>query len=242
MRPARLFARRPAFAEGARVAVAAAAAAAAAATAAATASLTDCLAGDAEFARVAASLRGRLGHSEVDLATWNEHLHDRDAKHGDRQFIWQTCREGERRIKQVAMWQWLEPRSSAEQPAPTATGVAALPGRTRLNVLVEVGSELNGHPGILHGGFTAALLDDVLGWAASTERKALKLEGATFTANLNVNYRRPVLAESVHLVEVRVDRVEKEKKVFLSATVSDAEGRVCVEATSLYIVVKPKPL
>ena len=115
-----------------------------------------------------------------------------------------------------------------------------LPGQSRLSALVEMGSELTGHPGVIHGGFTAALLDDLFGWAASSERKARNLGPANFTANLDVNYRRPLLAGSTYLVEVRVDRVEKSKKVYLSATLSDAQGRTCVEATSLYIVAKPK--
>ena len=77
--------------------------------------------------------------------------------------------------------------------------------------------------------------DDVI-----AQRRKLS-EGAVLTANLSVNYRRPVFAESTYLVELRVDRLEKRKKCYLTATISDQKGRVCVEATSLYIVAKVPP-
>ena len=37
-----------------------------------------------------------------------------------------------------------------------------------------------------------------------------------------------------------MDRVVRAKKVYLSARLSDAQGRTCVESTALYIVAKPK--
>ena len=254
--------RAPAFADRARVAVAVTAAAVAAAASAA--SVPSIAEGD-EFARWAADLRGRpnLAGREVDLLVQGPHevgrlalaAHRvREATMGGRQFIWEICRDGDHRIKQVAVWRWLErddlldammetaatTTATNSAATATATATAVLPGQSRLNALVELGSELTGHPGVVHGGFTAALLDDLFGWAASSERKARNLGPANFTANLDVNYRRPLLAGSTYLVEVRVDRVEKSKKVYLSATLSDAQGRTCVEATSLYIVAKPK--
>ena len=274
--------RAPAFADQARVAAAVTAAAvAAAASAASEPSIAE---GD-EFARWAAELRGRpnLADREVDFLVHGPHdigrlglaAHRlREATLGGRQFIWETCRDGDHRIKQVAVWRWLErddlldammettpttatstksatattSTSSATTATATATATATetdtvtpvLPGQSRLSALVEMGSELTGHPGVIHGGFTAALLDDLFGWAAGSERKARNLGPANFTANLDVNYRRPLFAGSTYLVEVRVDRVEKSKKIYLSATLSDAQGRACVEATSLYIVAKPK--
>ena len=56
------------------------------------------------------------------------------------------------------------------------------------------------------------------------------------TAKLTINYRRPVVAENCYLARVRVDRVVGKKKVYLTATVEDEKGRVCVEASSLYII------
>jgi hypothetical protein len=67
-------------------------------------------------------------------------------KRDDKHFLWQTCM-GDRAIQRVAMWKWADP-----------TG-----GHARMTTLVEVGDALDGHVGIVHGGFTAGLLDDVLG-------------------------------------------------------------------------------
>ena len=214
---------------------AATAVATAAAIAAATAPLVAC--DEDAFTRWSSELRERCGAAnEVDTSAANEHLAERAAQHGDLQFIWQTLRQGERRIKRVAMFRWLE-----GDPMPAPDGEAPVAGCTRLSVLVEVGNELNGHPGVVHGGFTAALLDDLLGWTASSEKRARGLDGASLTANLNVNYKRPLYSDGAFLVELRADRIEKRKKVFLSATVKDSKGRVCVEATSLYIIKKLPP-
>ena len=62
------------------------------------------------------------------------------------------------------------------------------------------------------------------------------------TADLKVNYKRPMRSDSVYLVRVWVDRVEKRKKIFLDATISDAEGKLLVEANALYIARRRQPL
>lgn len=56
------------------------------------------------------------------------------------------------------------------------------------------------------------------------------------TANLNVDYRRPITADGVYLVRVWAERVDKMKKIYLGASISNWEGEVLVEATALYIV------
>jgi len=90
----------------------------------------------------------------------------------DKQFIWQTLREGDRRIKKVAMW-----RKPGESELVGKSRVEVIPdeikGISQITLLVELGDELNGHPGIIHGGFTAALLDDLFGWASMSEKRAL---------------------------------------------------------------------
>ena len=92
----------------------------------------------------------------------------------------------------------------------------------------------------MHGGFTAALLDDLFGWAAGIERKRFDPETAVFTANLHIDYKRPMPGNGAYHVTVRADRVEKRKKIFLVAEVRDVQGQVCAEATSLYIA-KARP-
>merc|ERR1712137_621896 len=80
-------------------------------------------------------------------------------------------------------------------------------GKTRLVTLVELGDQLNGHPGLIHGGFSAALLDELLGWNAYLEgQQHIKLT-SIFTANLNVDYRRPMQHQSTYIVETYSEKV-----------------------------------
>jgi uncharacterized protein (TIGR00369 family) len=95
-----------------------------------------------------------------------------------------------------------------------------------------------GHPRVLHGGAIAALLDDVMG--------ILFLSRGTtgFTANLSVDYRRPIAAGTELHVSCSVDRVETARsgasKTYVKAVVSGAAGDpsaavVFTEATALFI-------
>jgi len=63
----------------------------------------------------------------------------------DKQFIWQTLREGDRRIKKVAMW-----RKPGESELVGKSRVEVIPdeikGISQITLLVELGDELNGHP------------------------------------------------------------------------------------------------
>lgn len=90
--------------------------------------------------------------------------------------------------------------------------------------------ELQGYPGILHGGITFALLDEVIG------RAAMELEDAPWmmTARAETRFRKPVpLGEELTLVgeltRVRSRTVEGHGELRL------ADGSVAVEAEALYI-------
>ena len=63
-----------------------------------------------------------------------------------------------------------------------------------------------GHPSIVHGGAIASVLDDTFGVLFFASRL-----GNGFTANLNVNYRKPLAAGTDVTVHVAVDRVEGRK-------------------------------
>ena len=54
----------------------------------------------------------------------------------------------------------------------------------RIAALVEVGDALNGHVGVVHGGFTAGLLDDILGQTTIHEALVRGISGAPLTASL----------------------------------------------------------
>jgi acyl-coenzyme A thioesterase PaaI-like protein len=93
--------------------------------------------------------------------------------------------------------------------------------------------EHQGYPGVLHGGITFALLDEVIG------RAAMELDESSpwmMTAKAEMRYRKPVpLDEELTLIgeltRVRSRAVEGRGEVRLS------DGTVAVEATAMYVKV-----
>jgi uncharacterized protein (TIGR00369 family) len=90
--------------------------------------------------------------------------------------------------------------------------------------------EHQGYPGVLHGGITFALLDEVIG------RAAMELDESSpwmMTARAEMRYRKPVpIGEELTLVgqitRVRSRAVEGMGEIRLS------DGSVAVEATAMY--------
>lgn len=178
--------------------------------------------------KLADSWRERLGPGAklLDRGRHEESLRQREDKH----FISQTC-TGPRLLADCKVFQC--------EPVDHRTAHSeAVDGKTRICCVFKVGNELNGHPGLLHGGFLAALIDDFTGMAAWLEKKAqgFSQHARIFTANLNVNYRRPLPHDSEYFLDVYVVRVEKHKKIFLQATIYDGDGNTCTESSALYIV------
>jgi acyl-coenzyme A thioesterase PaaI-like protein len=112
---------------------------------------------------------------------------------------------------------------------------------TRVRAVVELGGKLNGHPGVIHDGILAMLIDDVLGFGF----RAAGINMA-MTANLNINYLSPVPANSTILIDAHLVRREGRKlywKVVVTnnnaAAADDPPGSTTVvycNATSLYII------
>ncbi|EOD30379.1 hypothetical protein EMIHUDRAFT_232891 [Emiliania huxleyi CCMP1516] len=166
------------------------------------------------------SARRQPGVTDFMLA---KEQRDSLASREDKHMLWQTL-QGDRRLEKVAMWSW---RNSSPGS-----------GITRGGAVVHLGDELNGNVHLIHGGFTAALLDTLFGWIAITEREAqgLPSNALAFTANLNVNYRMPMTDRAAYYVELEAESFEKGKEVYLKATIFDAQGRVVADGTSLFIV------
>lgn len=104
--------------------------------------------------------------------------------------------------------------------------------------VVELGYNLDGHRGVVHGGILALLIDDTLGFAVI---EALLVPYAV-TANLNINYRAGVPAGST--IVIRTKLVEwKERKLVWNVTVESNEesndgspNTVYCEATSVFVI------
>ncbi len=69
--------------------------------------------------------------------------------------------------------------------------------------IIHIGDRLNGHPGIVHGGIISTAFDNSYGWLFFT----LGIPPA-FTANLNVNFRKPVFENTYALVRATVVKIE----------------------------------
>ena len=96
---------------------------------------------------------------------------------------------------------------------------------------VKLGGNVDGHPGMVHGGILALILDDFLGFGF----KALGVEMAV-TANLNVDFRAPVFAGSEVRIQAQLARLEG-RKLFWTVQMTSLDGKALyAECTSLYII------
>lgn len=86
-----------------------------------------------------------------------------------------------------------------------------------------------GWVGTMHGGILATLIDETAGWVITR-----KLQTAGMTTKLDVHYKHPVMTSDGQIT-VRAHIVEQKRNmVFISATLSNAEEVVCVEADAVY--------
>ena len=107
-------------------------------------------------------------------------------------------------------------------------------GQPQVVGLVRVGTRVDGHEGIVHGGIIAMLVDDVLGYGFYSIGWP-----AAFTANLSLNYRAPVPAASILRIECYFERQER-RKLYWKVRVVDARrpSILYVDATSLFVIPK----
>ena len=100
-----------------------------------------------------------------------------------------------------------------------------------VTALVHFGDSLDGHPGIVHGGILALALDDIFGFSFH----AIGVPMA-FTANLSLDYRTSLPADSSVLIHVFLKKREN-RKLYFKADVTSLDGEVLyTESSCLYIV------
>jgi thioesterase superfamily protein 4 len=99
--------------------------------------------------------------------------------------------------------------------------------------LLKLGSGVNGHIDICHGGFVSLVLDEVIGTAADHVKPPDKL---TMTAYLKVDYKKPVPTPSVVMCRAWIQRTEG-RKMFGRGTVEDGEGTVMATGEGLFVVI-----
>jgi uncharacterized protein (TIGR00369 family) len=100
--------------------------------------------------------------------------------------------------------------------------------------LPVVPTTFDGHPGYLHGGIIATLLDEAMS-------KAVRAQGSTsMTRKMEVDYLLPVPSGTPIRIEGRVVRNES-RKHWAEARVVNEKGIVLAEGNGLFIEVRTRP-
>ncbi|KAI9738534.1 MAG: hypothetical protein M1818_005431 [Claussenomyces sp. TS43310] len=108
-------------------------------------------------------------------------------------------------------------------------------GGRSLTSISYLGADLCGHPGIVHGGFIAIMLDEGM---ASCCFAALPNK-IGMTASLNINYRSPVPADALVVLRAKTTKVEG-RKAWVEGRVETLVGQgekpvLLADATALFI-------
>lgn len=182
-----------------------------------------------DFDTLAALEDARDGH-ELLFSGEEDHVPYSPAGRGNN-FMWDTL-QGKGCVERSRVWSCKSDSTAAE------LGTDEVPGQTCIRALLQLGNRVSGHPNLVHGGMLAAMLDDLYAWAVIQEKAKQEIDPRSriFTAKLTTNFRRPAPTEACLVVECRVTRIAKGKKVYLEGAIYDSAGSVLVDSHCLYII------
>ena len=153
-------------------------------------------------------------------------------------------------------------RRSGQKRGPIETNGQPLPIVPEIRAFLDTRSGISGWPGIAHGGFVAAMIDEVLGFLINSNREATESAGITpengqnlepgqrsavsakpprsgvMTGELTTKYRMPVPAGEVLVIYAWIEKLEG-RKIFARASIEDGEGQVLSEGSAIFIRLKP---
>jgi uncharacterized protein (TIGR00369 family) len=100
----------------------------------------------------------------------------------------------------------------------------------RIRGTFQLGAEYQGGPGFIHGGIIATVLDEVMG-------KVNRFRGVrAVTAELNVEYLKPVLVDTDLVVEGY--EVEKSgRNLILAGEIRDQSGQVLARGRGRFVII-----
>lgn len=105
-------------------------------------------------------------------------------------------------------------------------------GEKRMVCLFQGGLHLQGVPGFVHGGAIATMIDITTGMCALAE-------GVAMTANLNIDYKKPIPLCSVVVVNSKLSKTEG-RKLFISCDIQSIDEKTLyTSATALFIKLDP---
>jgi acyl-coenzyme A thioesterase PaaI-like protein len=108
--------------------------------------------------------------------------------------------------------------------------------------IISLGREVCGFPRIVHGGLTAAIIDESFGGLlfALKKQKALPFWGPAYTVHLEVAYKSKIEAGRTILCTTEIESQEG-RKLWMKATVSDGpQGTVYATARALFVAPRPQ--
>ncbi|PVH80164.1 hypothetical protein DL98DRAFT_515652 [Cadophora sp. DSE1049] len=135
------------------------------------------------------------------------------------------------------------PERSARLTTGPLAGARALGGYQRVFQNAETGETVTvvwfggaiaGWPGVTHGGVIATVMDESLGRCAI--RQFPSRSGVT--ANLELNYLKPVVTNSFYVIRAVPEQGVTERKCWVQGRLETLEGRICVESRALFVVPK----
>ena len=99
--------------------------------------------------------------------------------------------------------------------------------------VVYFGNTCEGQPGFVHGGATAAVLDEILGFTCFSNKLLAS------TINLNINYYKPIKLNNVIFIHSQLYNVNN-NDIYLKASIFQDEQRQnkLIEAHSVWKVLK----
>lgn len=95
----------------------------------------------------------------------------------------------------------------------------------RFHSVVQLGKDVCGYPQTVHGGLTAAIIDETFGGLGICMWKsgALGVRLPAYTARLEVDYKKKIPAGSLVLCTTEIEKVDG-RKVWMRASVTDGKG------------------
>ncbi|KAL4929031.1 PaaI family thioesterase [Aspergillus undulatus] len=128
----------------------------------------------------------------------------------------------------------------AQYRRPPQDAVPYQPGAiptSEIRIFCTLGSDLNGYPGILHGGMVSSLLDECMGLVLSFRLGGgMPGQEGPVTAYLSTKFKGPVRTPGVVVVSGWIVEMKENRKWLLKGNIRDHEGRILAEAECLYVL------
>lgn len=113
-----------------------------------------------------------------------------------------------------------------------------------IRMFLILGDDMNGYPGVLHGGIVATILDECLGLllvlrnkykAATDDNIAHEPSQKTVTAYLNTNFVRPVPTPGAIVIYANLEESKEQRKWKIKGRICDEADQILATADCLYV-------